>query len=78
MNKKILDYKIDYKGLYRIKEREYFKIHYLLSNNYDSFTNKFIRSVYNLVKLNKGLSEKQMKVLLKIIKKEVPLDIQKL
>lgn len=73
--KKLLDYEIDLMGCYRIKEKEFFKIHYLLSNNYDDFTNKFVRNIYSLIKIKRGLTEKQMNLLIKIIEKEIPLYI---
>ena len=70
--KKLLDYETDLMGCFRIKEKEFFKIHYILGNNYDDFTNKFVKDIYRLITSKKGLSEKQMIVLLEIIQKRVP------
>jgi hypothetical protein len=73
--KKLLDYEMDIMGCYRIKEKEFFKIHYLLSNNYDDFTNNYVKDIYKLISSKKGLTERQIKLLLKIIQKEIPLYI---
>ena len=75
---RVLGYRMNYQGKYIIKEKEYFKIHYILSNKCDDFTRRFLKDIFKKLKMKIGLSEKQMNLLIKSIKKYVPEDVLKI
>ena len=75
---RVLSYQMNYQGKYVIKEKEYFKIHYVLSNKCDDFTRRFLKDIFNKLKMKIGLSEKQMNILIKSIKRYVPEDVLKI